>query len=144
MVVAILGLCNLMLLRVSLGEVALPVAWPIAPPLTHIPAMGLSVLDPSGPPPSPREGAAPLLRGLLPRVPGAPRALAASLAENPEVPALSARAQALRYAIQQDAARIAAVIGPDRLEGLIRARPELSARYGEAMVWGDLRQRLSP
>lgn len=134
-------LCNLMLLMIHARVDPSPVvAWPLAPPLTHIPAMGLSVLDPQGAPPAPRGGFAPLLRGLLPRMPGSPP----GLAEDPEIPALSARAQSLRYAIQQDAARIASVIGPDRLEATLRARPELSARYGEAMVWEDLRRRLGP
>ena len=115
--------------------------WPVAPPLTHIPAMGLSVLDPSGPPPAPREGMAPLLRALLPRMPDGADVSPPALAL-PESAMWAGRAQTLRYLVQQDAAALIGRIGPDRLAAFLAVRPELSARYGEVAVWSDLKQRL--
>lgn len=151
-VCAILLLSNLVLLPVTLRADlrsddrndlrSVITVWPVAPPLTHIPAMGLSVLDPSGPPPAPREGMAPLLRALLPRMPGEGATGAAGLALPPESAAWAGRAQALRYLIQQDAAALIGRIGPDRLAAFLAARPELSARYGEVAVWLDLEKRL--
>lgn len=118
---------------------------PVAPPLTHVPALAEPTLGPTvGAPPSRGEG-------LRRAVEAAVRATGSS-EQRDEVDRIAReagalgevgeRARALRVTVEEDAARIAVALGPARVEAILARRDELSTRVGEGRVWTEAAERL--
>lgn len=106
----------------------------VAAPLTRVPGNGLDTIDGGDPVP-----AIALRMGVVAavRATGTPEQQAAARAlEAP--PADHRPADMLRAAVQADAIAILSLLGPARVEAMLRARPELSAAYGELQVWEEL------
>ena len=125
---------------------------PVAPPLTHVPGAGEDVL---------LAEAAPVTDGLRPPAPPPDEALrrgigliANGVATPKQTYALSAarlgpeglrardeervRADRLRAEVARDAAELAEVLGPARVDAFLAAREELSRRYAEGAAWERL------
>ncbi|MDO9280289.1 MAG: hypothetical protein Q7U06_00130, partial [Pseudomonadota bacterium] len=142
-------------------------AWihPVAPPLTHIPEMGESVLG--GAPPVAPGGAAggspgnrpndrppgpPPLRGLagaverLVRTVGTP-AQQAALAElrgvEQGVLPHARQAMTLRLAVQADAIALAEALGHARVGAILADKDGLSTRIGEGRAWAAAIDRVA-
>ena len=82
---------------------------PLAPPLTRVEALGDRPLGPEI------------------RYP--------PTAEAPRMPELMAEAARVRVQVEQDALRMAAVLGPDRVGRMVAAREALSDAVGEGAAW---------
>lgn len=104
---------------------------PVAPPLTRVPGSGLDTIASGAPTPT---GALRRAVATVIRATGTPEQQAAARGlDGP--PADTRRANELRAAIQADAVAMITLLGPDRVEPMLRARPALSAAYGEVHVW---------
>ncbi|MES2644329.1 MAG: hypothetical protein V4850_32890 [Myxococcota bacterium] len=143
-------------------------AWihPVAPPLTHIPEMGESVLGasavssaapgahghhPPGPPGNHPPGPPPL-RGLAGTVDSLVRAVGtpaqqAALGElrvlDQAVLPHARRARTLRLAVEADAVAIAEALGPARVGAILADKDGLSTRIGEGRAWAAAIERVA-
>ena len=108
---------------------------PVAPPLTHVPGLGVDVLaqGAAAPPDSLRRAVAQVVQAT-----GTPaqRAAARGLEAPPSMKVMEG--QRLRGAVQEDAVALARVLGPERVSAMLRARPQLAEAYGELEVWTAL------
>ena len=107
---------------------------PVAPPLTRVGGNGLDTIVSGAPMGSGvlRNAVAAVIRAT-----GSPEQQAAARGlDGP--PADTRRADELRAAIQADTIAMITLLGPDRVEPMLRARPALSAAYGEVQVWEAL------
>ncbi|MCB9745188.1 MAG: hypothetical protein H6740_21545 [Alphaproteobacteria bacterium] len=123
----------------------LQVLHPLAPPLTRIAALGDHPLDPAAtPPPPPAE----LLRKLNPLVagqgtPAQRQLLQRARAAEGRIDPLLPRAQALRLAVEADAAHLADTLGPARVGRFVLEKERMSAAVGETRVWIALSEELA-
>lgn len=124
------------------------VAWlhPVAPPLTHIPALAEPTLGPpSDTPPSRGFGLRRAVEETV-RAVGTPQQRAEIDQLGRAGGALGQkgqRAQALRVAVEVDVARLGDALGPDRIAVILASRDGLSTSIGEGRVWGDAADRLA-
>ncbi len=105
---------------------------PVAPPLTRIAALGDATL---GVAPPPARG---LLRIAVQRAVqqiGTPEQRSAARFPPPD-PAQIERSRGMRVQVEADAVALAQVLGPDRVEEIMRHKEDLSEWYGEGRVWG--------
>ena len=135
----ILLLINLILAaqtRHRIPSTSVPEILPLVPPLTHVAAMSLPTLNPA----------------VMPMRDGLPRALARVLEATHDPrrgqlgnmdQTLIVKATQARLNLQNDALALAAILGPQRVEAFIAARPTTSAAYGEIHVWERTAQALS-
>lgn len=135
----VLLLINLILAiqnRHRIPSASVPEILPLVPPLTHVAAMSLPTLNPS----------------VMPMRDGLPQALARVMeaTRDPRRSQLGTMDQALlvkatqaRLNLQNDALALSAILGPQRIEAFIAARPLTSAAYGEIQVWDRTARALS-
>jgi hypothetical protein len=156
-VAALVGALALnLLLAVAPARPALAWIHPVAPPLTHIPEMGESVLGaPRGAPPGAQGNhppGPPPLRGLAGAVESLVRAVGtpaqqAALGElrglDQTVLPHARRAMTLRLAVQADAIAIAEALGPTRVGAILADKDGLSTRIGEGRAWEAAIERVT-
>lgn len=123
-------------------------AWlhPVAPPLSHVPALAEPTLGPPAGEPPRRQG----LRDALARTvhtsgdPAQRAALDALLRDAEALREDAERARALRVAIEEDAAELAVALGPERVGIVLAERDALAERIGEGRIWAEAIRRVSP
>ncbi len=150
--VTVVGLAAAILVNGALLAAAPPTTTttvhPVAPPLTHIPAMAERTLGLDIRIRSQRGLILPLTK-VIDAVGDPEQRAALALLHAPgadetreSVARARARAQALRIAVERDAVALAEALGPARVGAIIAAREALAATHGEERAWRAAGERL--